>query len=559
MFVQVKSKIKAILLPALFILLQAHPIFAQLSGTYTIDPSKPASTKNYHDFTSAVDDLVDTIRRDLGKSNGPGVSGPVVFNVANGVYYEKLLIPAIKGSSATNTITFQSASGDSSKVILEDSTVYSPFDVNNDYLIELSAAQYLNFKQLSFGRPKGGNVIYLYNHASHILFENNVISENDNSSSDIADDDDYGKDISFINNYFSNAGAGIYFGNVNSKELDSNYRIENNIFENVVNAIFINNSQSLYITGNTIHGSSDTASCGISLNSTLGPSIIKNNEIVLRGTAGLTGIYVQSFNIRPDLSIDRSRILVADNIISLKANSKSNTLKGLNFQEINYTDIVYNTVFIDSSASSASLPVQLFLSYMNYTRFLDNDLVNKSGTFALHLYGVPDTTDTLDYNNYYAPKGLFDITPPIGNKDIFPNNLQSLYLFEDMNQLNFDHHSISVLPSFVSDSDLHTTSPVLHGKGTPFPSVTDDIDGNPRSKVHPDIGATELNIKHDLGLSSVQAPQNVVCINTANANAKLLITNYGANIERNVKVYSKVNGITTSLSTDSMVKYSIEY
>lgn len=556
---RLKSKIIATLLPALSILLQVHPLSAQLSGTYTIDPSKPATSKNYHDFTSAVGDLVDTIRRDLGKSNGPGVSGPVVFNVANGVYYEKLLIPAIKGSSATNTITFQSASGDSSKVILEDSSVYSPFQVNEDYLVELSGTQYFAFKNLSLFRQKGGNVIYLYNHASHLMFAGNFIAEHDNYSSDITDDDGYGEDISFVNNYFSNAGAGIFLFN-STGGFDVGYVIRNNVFFNVVNAIYANNSIDISITGNKISCTTDTSACGISLQTPLGPALVKNNIINIRGTKNLTGISAQSDNFYSSSGLatyDTSRILFADNMISLHDTSKNKTIRGLDFEQDYYTDIIYNTVLIDSSNSSASFPFYLFLSFDNHIRILNNDFINRNGQYAVHMYEVPDTSDIVDYNNYYANNGLMIISPPTGGgKDALINSLKSLYAYEAPYNLDFDHSSISVLPSFVSDSDLHTTSYLLHGYGTPFPGVSDDIDGNPRNKVHPDIGATELNIKHDLGLSNVQSPQNVVCKNTASVNAKLLITNYGANNERNVKVYSKVDGITTLLYTDSVIKYN---
>jgi len=76
--------------------------FAQLNGTYTI-----GSTGNYTSFTAAVSALT---------SNG--ISGPVVFNIAPGIYNEQISITAITGSSTSNTVTFQSVNSDSSSVIL---------------------------------------------------------------------------------------------------------------------------------------------------------------------------------------------------------------------------------------------------------------------------------------------------------------------------------------------------------------------------------------------------------------------------------------------------------
>jgi len=78
--------------------------WAQLSGIYTIGGGTPS----YISFTEAVDSLISL-----------GVNGPVIFNVRNGVYSEKLVIPAIVGANATNTITFQSENLDSTLVILQ--------------------------------------------------------------------------------------------------------------------------------------------------------------------------------------------------------------------------------------------------------------------------------------------------------------------------------------------------------------------------------------------------------------------------------------------------------
>src|ERR1700679_3117126 len=91
---------------------------AQLSGNYTIDPSKAASAVNYQNFRSAVTDLDSGKRYDGGTANGTGVSGPVVFEVANGTYNENVHLFTIPGTSSTNTVLFESASGDSSNVII---------------------------------------------------------------------------------------------------------------------------------------------------------------------------------------------------------------------------------------------------------------------------------------------------------------------------------------------------------------------------------------------------------------------------------------------------------
>jgi hypothetical protein len=68
---------------------------SQLSGTYTINPTS-TGTRNFKTFGAAISML-----------GNVGVSGPVVLNVTTGVFKESWQIPIIKGTSKTNTVTFQ--------------------------------------------------------------------------------------------------------------------------------------------------------------------------------------------------------------------------------------------------------------------------------------------------------------------------------------------------------------------------------------------------------------------------------------------------------------------
>ena len=110
-----------------------------------------------------------------------------------------------------------------------------------------------------------------------------------------------------------------------------------------------------------------------------------------------------------------------------------------------------------------------------------------------------------------------------------------------------DIHNISVLPSFVSPNNLHTNTLVLHGKGIPFKSVKDDIDGKPRDKNHPDIGANELIVKHDLGIDSAVISRLSVCKAVPTViPAHLTITNFGADNENKIYFYYRVQGTSDS-------------
>lgn len=117
------------LLTVLFTLLFSSTYAGGLNGTYTIDPGKSASSTNYTSITSAVNSLM-----------ASGASGNVIFKIADGTYNERIKMDSFNfiDSYSTyhlngliyantrfgvyhnfNTVTFTSASGDSSKVKLK--------------------------------------------------------------------------------------------------------------------------------------------------------------------------------------------------------------------------------------------------------------------------------------------------------------------------------------------------------------------------------------------------------------------------------------------------------
>ena len=80
----------------LILTLSSSTAYCQLSGTYTIGDSQ-----DYPDIEAASNELYNI-----------GVNGPVVFNIVPGTYSVHVTIPHIVGSSAINTVTFQSSTQD---------------------------------------------------------------------------------------------------------------------------------------------------------------------------------------------------------------------------------------------------------------------------------------------------------------------------------------------------------------------------------------------------------------------------------------------------------------
>ena len=137
---------------------------AQLSGTYTIDPAGAAfdtlaTPPNFKSFTEAVDSLLSR-----------GVGGPVTINVADGIYTERIQINQIPGASAANTVTIQSQSLDSTKVVLQFQNTTNA----TNWVLRLNGADYVTIRKMrlyatgtSFAR-----VININGKADHNTIEN---------------------------------------------------------------------------------------------------------------------------------------------------------------------------------------------------------------------------------------------------------------------------------------------------------------------------------------------------------------------------------------------------
>jgi len=168
-----------------------------LNGTYTIGSSQ---NNDFTDFHAAIDAL-----------NAGGIDGPVVFNVDSGVYAGNISIPLIPGLSDTNTIVFQSTSGDTADVKLG----YSSSSVSDNYVIKFDGAKYITFKNITIianGSTYANAIVF--NGSENINLEGNLItssmSSSSSTSSGIYTSTSVGNNINIINNTFIGGYYGIY-------------------------------------------------------------------------------------------------------------------------------------------------------------------------------------------------------------------------------------------------------------------------------------------------------------------------------------------------------------
>ncbi|MGB0521697.1 MAG: CARDB domain-containing protein [Flammeovirgaceae bacterium] len=485
-------------------------IYVGLSGEYTIGGTAP-------DFS--------TTQEAINALQDGGVVGPVVFKLRDGSYGEQVAIPAILGASVTNTISFESESGISANVIWE----YSASSTSN-YTLNLDGAEYFTFKNLTFKALNTAQscVIALTNGASNNRFEGNIIegiattgigkgqaviySESENKSKN---------NNEFKSNTIRNGSYGFYYeGQSSSSSFDQGTRLEGNVFENqYYRAVYLEHQNAPQVIGN--HVTTNSAHWdfrGLLLDDCDNEvKVLANNISLINGG---TAINVKSQGTSGSLSA-----LVANNFTSV--GGTATTAIGLKLESNSHIEVYYNTSHITNTNSSNSVAA-VYLNNNTNTKFKNNSMVNSGGGYAMYVLN-PNTIE-LDYNNHY--------TTGVNLGYYNSGNRTDLAAWKSVT--GQEANSLSVDPNFVSDTDLHFQEIALDGKGTPIAAVTDDIDGEIRNAIHPDMGADEFTPSSvDITVSQLVNPS--IPFTAQLQEVKLVLKNSGLDEITGVQLNWEVN------------------
>ncbi|MDP3916224.1 MAG: gliding motility-associated C-terminal domain-containing protein, partial [Bacteroidota bacterium] len=452
-------------------------IWSSLCGTYTIGGTSP----DFATFSEAVAVL-----------NTAGISCPVVFKVRNGTYNEQFAINNILGSSASNTVTFQSESGDSTKVMISH-------DVEGSITANLKHASYINFRKIGFAGYKG---LVLDEYTNNINIEQCFLTGS-NSALEVRSGSHH---ILISSSAFSAVPTAIFLEN--AKDIE----IRNNIFnEQRTQGIGTSTSENVIVDGNRFN----KTPTGVYLYNTKN-SIVRNNRfnILTQQYAVNTGIYLTSCDV---LSIYNNYINVEGNLLGT----------GIRMEYTLHTGIYYNSLNIattDIGKSSKGL------------WFQTGDQNNiKNNIFNVKTSGCPVWIDagttgfSLDYNDYYSPSGL------IGR--LADTNYSSL---KDWGKaVNGDANSKDIIPNYASDTNPLPYQRDFNGAGIPIGGILLDINGKIRNDQAPDIGAVEFMI--DFGITQLISP-NLDCVQGSSVGVTVYIRQFGDLPFKDLKLSYQVNG-----------------
>jgi len=409
-----------------------------LCGEYTIG----GMDADFQNFTDAVTLL-----------NIAGLSCPVIFKIRNGYYNEQIAFDSIPGVSETNTVTFESESGDSSAVVL----LFQPLPDNN-YIILLNKTQYLIFKKISITAGQQTDIIRVTEGSGHFEVSNCIIS----SSGRGLKAEPGSHDIAILSNRISSLDTCL------SVASSSHITVEGNVCNNV-GALSIKSSGDISIKHNTINNSGSII-CEACTN-----VVLSENENM--NTDNADAIVLSS----PDA-------LIANNFVSVMGEVSH---AGILLKDgASGTKVIYNSVQItninpESTAFSMT-------GGDGYT--IENNIFsNAGGGYAVTVTSPPGVSQW-DYNDYYTVSG----------------NLGSLYgtvyytLATWSEAIDGDTHSLDVDPLYVSDSDLRPYQRFINGAAITVADILTDIDGETRNPLKPDIGADEFYI--DFGVAEILNP-----------------------------------------------------
>lgn len=422
-----------------------------LNGTYTIGGSNP----DFATFKNATDAL-----------ETKGICGPVVFKVADGTYYEAVVIPKTNGVSISNPITFESLSKDSSKVSISN-TYESCLTIKSDYV----NIRNLGFRSTSTGTPLGTPAIQLGDSIKNTVISNCDVYVNGHNSAiqmTIAVLDPnlhiaYNNFVSTSQDYGIQLLSRLFF-----TEHWGNVHIEFNHFKDFGKTMALTNSGSVNVSGNWIE---NEAWGGI------GMLLDWSNGFVIRKNK-FTGKFYYAIGISGFTSNVYTR-LIANNIINGELES------GISIGGATGCTVLYNT--INNTKKNEGSCMNLGDTDNNE---IQNNVLNATG-FTQLIATNNSNGNIFDHNNYYTISDTFFTVGTV------------TYNFTQWKQLNGrDAHSWNFKPQFISATNLHLNDYNINNKGVSV-MVNDDFDGEAREAI-PDIGADEFFLQPlatDAGLS----------------------------------------------------------
>ena len=434
---------------------------ASLSGTFTIGGATP----DYTTIGAAVADL-----------NANGVCGPVVFNIRSGTYTANMELGNIAGTSAVNTITFQSETGNKADVNI----TYNATVLASNFVLKFSGASFVIVRNLTMTATNTSysTVVDIAGNSTDNTVENcELVGPVGNFTSTY---NAVVNSASGSNNHrttirncgIRNGSYGFYMYGTSTASYEEDIVIDGNHLTGQYYAypMMFYYQERMQFINNVIDYTSPYSSAYLAYFYYPREINIDGNKWFSNAGGTRYGImlyYTQNFNNR-----------FTNNFVSIVNNGASATY-GMYIYGDNNLLVAHNSIYITTASASY---YAVYQSQGSNQRFLNNIFYNAGTGYAFYV-GTPTAIIEMDYNAYYT--GGANLGYWLGVR----NNLAAWQAASAK-----DANAVAKVVSFKNTSigDLHLVSPSEDDDdlvGVLIPEVTVDIDKDPR--VRPYRGADE--------------------------------------------------------------------
>lgn len=457
-----------------------------------------------------------------------GVCGPVIFNVLNGTYTESLSIPEISGAGTQARIIFQSQSGDSTQVILQNSS--AP-------VLNMAGVDYMGFRKMTIqttsSSTTAARVIDFNSAATHNTIENCRILGNTNTGTGISrsviysvSDATADGNNQILNNVIQGGSYGIYWDGYTTAPYETGLVIQGNQISGVlVRPIAILNMNGFVISSNVIQHINTTALnvYGISVTNSFNGGLISANQILSRQHGLLLSGHTGS-------GTDKLKII--NNVVSSLPSTNISTY-GLHLVNSSQADVYHNSVNMVNALNTNYSVFDAGSQYITYrNNIFRNESAGQNTDFVIFTTGA-GTGSTFNYNNYVWDADAVNIASIDGSVYTVSNSV-SYYTNGAGGQ-----NSIHLIPGFVSDTDLSPNSVLLNQGLDLTADVSVDYYGILRT-LPVTLGAIEYKPgANDAGVVSLLPLQPCPGVNVIQARLR----NYGTATLSSAQVHWTVNGI----------------
>lgn len=467
-----------------------------ISGNFIINSGAATSGSSFQTFAEAYNYIK------------CGINGKVVFDVTpgSGPYNEQLIIGAIPGASAANTVTFNG-----NGAIIK----YSSVNNNQRAVIKLDGADHIHFNNLLIDATStGAGTFYGYgvqliNNADSNSIRNCTIKSN-------------------LLSAYSNSYAGIVINSSASGATtsgptlcDSNSIVNNTITGGYVSVTVVGSNTDAIarnlVQGNTLR---DFYNYGVYVAGSFG-TVVSGNDIsrpALSVPGDFYGVQVSTLNTNTLVTGNRIHDPFNGAPASTAAfyaiyHSGTDAMAGIENKVFNnlvyrvngmgpqygvynnssdYVLYYHNTISLDHAASTSTAVTRAY--YQNQAaagiQFFNNIItLSRGGAGVKHVIyrSTPATSDSFNKNNYY-------VTAP--NSAVgFNDNVSyySLRTWKEGTAQDVASFGYDPLYKDTINGDYSPASLVLDARGEAL-GVATDIRGNVRSSTSPDLGAFEFTL-----------------------------------------------------------------